>query len=306
MRAGSSGGVGLRFGGQRWSLDRPGQAVCGSAGLTHSAGAHPQPPAAGPTSCRRCTPQVQFAARGERGVRQAGHPAEPARGGLLDGRRCARCGACLHISCSKPGLCTSTARMAAVLSSASRSIGSHCSRPAWPSPSFGALLVRPHSKATFKTSHPDLLLAPSALQLAEMKALIGYFDLDPNRCFRCVCNWLGARGCPAFQPGGQLLVLCRACFPSCPASGCPSPSSRSAANRLSMPLHLPNHLPTAAWCLTPSASSPTTTPSCASCLPSGVRRRGAGSQWLAGGPCTAAARSVHLPRRSLFRLALPA
>lgn len=46
----------------------------------------------------------------------------------------------------------------------------------WQSP--GLIQAAPHRLKSCTPTHPCVL------QLAEMKALIGYFDLDPNRCFR--------------------------------------------------------------------------------------------------------------------------
>lgn len=44
--------------------------------------------------------------------------------------------------------------------------------------SLGLIQAAPHRLESCTPNHP------CAVQLAEMKALIGYFDLDPNRCFR--------------------------------------------------------------------------------------------------------------------------
>lgn len=67
------------------------------------------------------------------------------------------------------------------------------------------------------------------VQLAEMKALIGYFDLDPNRCFRWVQSTqpllLSDHACRCVAMGSSCCVGCPGCLaspvgPSIPSQPC--------------------------------------------------------------------------------------
>jgi hypothetical protein len=53
---------------------------------------------------------------------------------------------------------------------------------------------------------------PACLQLSEMKALIGYFDLDPNRCFR----WGAAAGSRAWLEGHAFVAAVLRNADTCP------------------------------------------------------------------------------------------
>ena len=96
-------------------------------------------------------------------------------------------------------------------------------------------------------AHVCVPLRLPCLQLSEMKALIGYFDLDPNRCFR----WVG-RGCrqqahcgnrPTQCKQGHALCSFLGCCPTALSNSCPSLAPPS-------PSHLVQHC---SGCLLPAA-----------------------------------------------------